>query len=96
MISKHHFVIVGKMVFLVIANELREGLVVSKFIIKNEHTVSSDISSVQIRCYHKELVVELKKQGATNAEINLVNRNLIINSIRRNRKPEDVAWAILQ
>lgn len=38
----------------------------------------------------------MKKMGASENEIGLITETLIRNSIKNNRSPKDVAWAILQ
>lgn len=58
--------------------------------------VSKTICQEEIVRYRSLLIVEMKKMGATEDEINLIHDATIRNSIRNNRKPEDVAWAILQ
>lgn len=50
----------------------------------------------QMRGYRASLIEEMKKQGASESEINLVSDSIIINSINRGRNPKAVAWAILQ
>lgn len=68
-----------------------------KFFIKQCGAIStSDITSLQIDEYRKLLITEMLKLGASENEIELIRTPTIINSIRNNRKPEDVAWAILQ
>ena len=54
------------------------------------------ISREQIEAYRAALLQAMEKMGATDSEKALVHDATIRNSIRRNRKPEDVAWAILQ
>lgn len=56
----------------------------------------SRISESAIAEYRKLLLAELKKMGADENDINLVSDTIIINAINKNRKAEDVAWAILQ
>lgn len=46
--------------------------------------------------YYDSLVEQLRKQGATEEDINLISDEMIKNAIKNNRKPEDLAWAILQ
>ncbi len=58
--------------------------------------VPKNICQDEIVRYRSLLIVEMKKMGATQDEINLIHDTTIRNSIRNNRKPEDVAWAILQ
>lgn len=68
-----------------------------KFFIKQCSTITtSNITSLQIEEYRKLLIIEMLKLGASENEIKLIRTPTIINSIQNNRKPEDVAWAILQ
>ena len=68
-----------------------------KFFIKQCSVIStSNITSLQIEEYRKLLAAEMLKLGASENEMKLICTQIIINSIRNNRKPEDVAWAILQ
>lgn len=46
--------------------------------------------------YRKALIEELKKRGATPAELNLVSDEIITNALNQHRSVESVAWAILQ
>lgn len=46
--------------------------------------------------YYDLLVKEMKKQGATDADLNLISKEMIENAIKNNKKPSDLAWAILQ
>ena len=57
---------------------------------------SKTICQDDIAQYRSLLVNEMKKMGATQDELCLIHDATIRNSIRNNRKPEDVAWAILQ
>ena len=50
----------------------------------------------EIKDYYDSLVEQLRKQGATEEDINLISDEMIENAIKNNRKPEDLAWAILQ
>ena len=74
-----------------------EVCIVNKFF-KKQLTVlvSKSISQDEIVRYRSLLVCEMRKMGATENEISLVHNATIRNSIRNNRKPEEVAWAILQ
>ena len=56
----------------------------------------SKISKATIEDYRKLLLMELKKMGADENDIDLVSDAVIINAINKDRKAEDVAWAILQ
>ena len=58
--------------------------------------VTKTICQDEIVRYRSLLIIEMKKMGATEDEIGLIHDATIRNSIRNNRKPEDVAWAILQ
>lgn len=46
--------------------------------------------------YRHLLQQEMIKLGASEQELELIKDATIRNAIKRNRKPEDVAWAILQ
>lgn len=54
------------------------------------------VSSVQIDAYRERVVIEMKKMGATEQELSLLQDVTIKNSIINKRDPRDVAWAILQ
>lgn len=56
----------------------------------------ANICQNEIASYRSLLIIEMKKIGATDNDINLIHDATIRNSIRNKRKPEDVAWAILQ
>lgn len=69
------------------------------FEIRSRKQITPDISRIsesEIAEYRKSLLAELKKMGADENDINLVSDTIIINAINKNRKAEDVAWAILQ
>lgn len=55
-----------------------------------------DIKQSEIDSFRKETIIELKKLGATEDELDLLHDATIKNSIRSKRSPEDVAWAIMQ
>ena len=46
--------------------------------------------------YRILLVEEMKKMNASQSDISRIKDATIKNAIKRNRKPEDVAWALLQ
>lgn len=46
--------------------------------------------------YRHLLQQEMIKLGATERELNLIKDATIRNALKKNRNPEDVAWAILQ
>lgn len=50
----------------------------------------------KVKQYHSELIKEMIKLGATENDLNLISDILIQNSIKNNRMPKDVAWAIFQ
>lgn len=54
------------------------------------------MNSENLEQYRSQLILEMKKLGATKNEIELISDTLILNAINNNRKPEDVAWAVLQ
>lgn len=39
---------------------------------------------------------EMLKMGASNSDFRFIHDEAIINTIRRNSSPEDLAWALLQ
>ncbi len=59
-------------------------------------TPSVEICSSQFNEYKESLILAMKEMGATEDELELLCDEIIFNSIRNNRKVEDVAWAILQ
>lgn len=54
------------------------------------------ITKDQTQQYRNELEQQMLVQGATLEEVGLIKDATVRNSIRANRKPEDVAWALLQ
>lgn len=66
------------------------------FMKQNNQMVLPDVSPSQIDDYKDSLIMEMEKIGASEQEIGLINDNLVLNSIKNGRQPEDVAWAILQ
>lgn len=52
--------------------------------------------SPEIDSYRKALQNEMIKLGANEQELNLIKDATIRNALKKNRKPEDVAWALLQ
>ncbi len=52
--------------------------------------------NISIEEYRNLLIQEMYKLGANKQELELIKDATIRNAIKRNRKPEDVAWAILQ
>ena len=59
-------------------------------------TMGQSVSPQQVELYRGMVIDEMRKMGATPQELGLLRDEAILNSIRRNRKPEDLAWAILQ
>ncbi|MCC8014889.1 MAG: hypothetical protein LIO87_06800 [Eubacterium sp.] len=57
-----------------------------------QHNIGDD----EIIAYRDSIIVEMKKMGASAQDIQLIHDATVRNSIRNKRKPEDVAWAILQ
>lgn len=55
-----------------------------------------DIKTMTIDEYRSVLNDEMLKMGATKQDLLLIKDATIRNAIKRKRKPEDVAWAILQ
>lgn len=58
--------------------------------------ISKEINDDLIQDYRIKLEIEMIKLGANEQEISFIKDATIRNAIRRNRKPEDVAWALLQ
>ncbi len=63
-------------------------------IITEEKTTNE--KNISINEYRNLLQKEMIRLGATEHELELIKDATIRNAIKRNRKPEDVAWAILQ
>lgn len=63
-------------------------------IITEEKTTKE--KNISINEYRDLLRQEMLRLGATEHELELIKDATIRNAIKRNRKPEDVAWAILQ
>lgn len=53
-------------------------------------------TSPEIDSYRKAVQNEMIKLGANEQDFNLIKDATIRNALRRNRNPEDVAWALLQ
>lgn len=66
------------------------------FMTQARQVSTSHISNTQIANYRRLLCAEMEKMGANESDMSLVCDAMIQNSILNNRKPEDVAWAILQ
>lgn len=49
-----------------------------------------------IKAYRSTLQNEMKSLGANEQQLTLIKDATIKNALKRNRKPEDVAWALLQ
>ena len=57
---------------------------------------TSVIENELISNYRLAIQEAMIKLGADEQELNLIKDATIRNAIKRNRKPEDVAWALLQ
>lgn len=66
------------------------------FLMRRASLAVCPIEPERIREYRAALEQAMERMGATEAEKALIHDATIRNSIRSNRKPEDVAWAILQ
>lgn len=66
------------------------------FINLEQKSVAKTIPPERIAEYREALLLEMERMGATNEDISLICDVMIRNSIINERKPEDVAWAILQ
>ncbi len=67
-----------------------------KYFLLRNHVIDTSTSPEEILQYRTMVILEMKRMGATDQEIELLRNETIINSIRNKRRPEDVAWAILQ
>lgn len=59
-------------------------------------TLGEEITTLQLNNYRLLLIDEMLKLGASEKELQMIKDATIRNAIRKNRKPEDVAWALLQ
>lgn len=66
------------------------------FLLQAKQISTSHISSTQIETFRCLLIQEMEKLGATEADFSLICDTIILNSIINKRRPEDVAWAVLQ
>ena len=55
-----------------------------------------EFSKREILDYKKKLKVEFINQGAKKSDFLLIKDETIINSLKQNRDPRDVAWALIQ
>lgn len=46
--------------------------------------------------YQKLVIEEMKKLGATEADLNLVGIGVLRTGIKHKRSPKDIAWALMQ
>lgn len=67
-----------------------------KYFLLRRPVTDTTASPEEITLYRRLVIAEMEKLGATSQEIALLQLETILNSIRNKRKPEDVAWAILQ
>lgn len=63
---------------------------------KISKTLTIQIPNTEYNSYREILIQEMVKLGANKNELALICDATIQNAIRNKRKPEDVAWAILQ
>ena len=63
----------------------------TKQLIYVEKVDENDVAS-----YRNLVIIEMEKLGASETEKSLLSDATIRNSIRNKRKPEDVAWALIQ
>lgn len=66
------------------------------FLEKQKKLLAFPIPREDVEAYRVLLIAAMREFGATDEELSLIGDGIIRNSIRKNRKPEDVAWAILQ
>lgn len=57
---------------------------------------TNDVPHAEIVKYRIDLISEIKRQGGDDSDIGLISEELIINSIKNQNTPEEVAYAILQ
>ncbi len=76
--------------------EYNRRCMMKKFFLLRNHAVDTSASPEEILKYRAMVILEMEKMGASPQEIQLLRTETILNSIRNKRKPEDVAWAILQ
>ena len=67
-----------------------------KYFISKQGTIASAASPEQIESFRIQVEEKMIKMGATKAELGFLHDEAIQNTIRRNGKPEDLAWALLQ
>ena len=46
--------------------------------------------------YEDQLRLELEKNGAKKSDYGLISKEMILNAIKNGRKPNDLAWGIVQ
>lgn len=63
---------------------------------KNQLTHIEVVGDNDIVSYRKLVIIEMDKLGASETDKQLLCDTTIKNSIRSKRKPEDVAWALMQ
>lgn len=61
-----------------------------------KRTVLPEIDMFEIVEFRKSVVNVMLKMGADKSDLTLIHDAAIKNSIRNKRKPEELAWAILQ
>lgn len=54
------------------------------------------ITKEDIEIFKENVLKELEKNNATDVEKKLLSDEMVLNAIVNGRKPEDVAWAIIQ
>ena len=59
-------------------------------------TADTITSNTAIKLYKSLLEKEMIKMGASERDLKLIKDATIRNALRNNRKPEDVAWALMQ
>lgn len=69
----------------------------NKYLLKMfPRTEALSIKPEDIEAYKNAVISEMNKRGASDAQIRLVKDGAIKYAIKTKRKPEDLAWAIMQ
>ena len=63
---------------------------------ENQLIYVEKVDENDVASYRNLVIIEMEKLGASESDKHLLNDATIRNSIRNKRKPEDVAWALIQ
>ena len=58
--------------------------------------IKTIVEYANLKMYQSKIKKEMKKMGASKTEIKLLKANTVRNGYKNKRKPQDVAWPILQ